>query len=56
MANNKEPVNYTNGNKWDKLVDASLEYKTKQIEAEKKDISGTEDAELELDAKKQKNL
>ena len=56
MANNKEPDNYTNGNQWDKLVDAILEKKTKQRDAEKEAISKIEDEELEFNAKNQKNL
>ena len=56
MANNKEPINYTNGNQRDKLVDAIIEKNAKQIDAEKKAVKEIENAELELDAKKQKNL
>ena len=55
MANNKEPNNYTNGDHWELYISGIRERLDKKAEAEKKAISGIEDAELELDAKKQKN-
>ena len=47
MANNKEPINYTNRNQQDKLLNAHFEKKIT--------ISQIEDEELELNAKNQKN-
>ena len=56
MANNKEPNNYTNGDHWELYISGIRERLDKKAGAEKKAISGIEDAELELDAKNQKNL
>ena len=55
MVNKKEPIKYTKGNKWDKLINAHFEKKIKKQNAEKKAISQIEDEELELNAKNQKN-